>query len=221
MSANLSLQQLAAALGGKFSGDQVLAPGPGHSAGDLSMAVKPTADGYTVHSHAGDDWKACRDHIDERIGAPKWEPQKKSDPIDDMNAMARKSKQESDVSASDKVIQMPERASASRIVATYDYTDRDGAPLYQIVRYDPKDFRQRHRGANGEWIWKQHERSVLYRYPDLIKHPSATVFVCEGEKDADRLASLGYCAVSPDGRGRWSSECVEALKGRDLFILED
>jgi hypothetical protein len=59
------------------------------------------------------------------------------------------------------------------------------------------------------------------RYLDLIKHPSATVFVCEGEKDADRLASLGYCAVSPDGRKRWSEECVEALKGRDLFILED
>ena len=47
---NLSLQQLAAALGGDMSGSQVLAPGPGHSAKDRSMAVKLTADGYTVQS---------------------------------------------------------------------------------------------------------------------------------------------------------------------------
>ena len=65
---NLSLQQLAGALGGDVSGGQVLAPGPGHSAKDRSMAVKLTADGYTVHSHAGDDWKACRDYVHERLG---------------------------------------------------------------------------------------------------------------------------------------------------------
>ena len=220
---NLSLQQLAAALGGKvISGDRVVAPGPGHSAGDRSMVVKLDGDDYVVHSFAGNDWKACRDYIDEKIGAPKWEPQKQSEhPIEAMIAMKRKSEQESDVSANDKIIRMPERASAGRIVATYDYTDLHGALLYQTVRYEPKDFRARQPGANGEWIWKFHERSVLYRWPDLIKHPSATVFVCEGEKDADRLASLGYCAVSPDGRKRWSEECVEALKGRDLFILED
>src|ERR1700674_2675030 len=30
-----------------------------------------------------------------------------------------------------------------RIVATYDYTDEAGEPLYQVVRYEPKAFHQR------------------------------------------------------------------------------
>jgi hypothetical protein len=42
----------------------------------------------------------------------------------------------------------PTRASASsrtsrRVVATYDYRDESGALRYQVVRYDPKTFRQR------------------------------------------------------------------------------
>ena len=34
---------------------------------------------------------------------------------------------------------------SGRIVATYDYTDEAGELLFQVVRYDPKDFRQRRR----------------------------------------------------------------------------
>ena len=37
----------------------------------------------------------------------------------------------------------PKEKSKRRIVATYDYTDENGTLLYQVVRYDPKDFRQR------------------------------------------------------------------------------
>jgi hypothetical protein len=71
MSALLNLRALAAALGGDVTGGQVLAPGPGHSASDRSMAVRlsPDArDGFTVHSHAGDDWRLCRDYVSERLG---------------------------------------------------------------------------------------------------------------------------------------------------------
>jgi hypothetical protein len=72
----LSLQQLATALGGEVSGEQVLAAGPGHNPKDRSMCVKLGFDDYIVHSFAGDDWKLCRDYIDEKIGAPRWEPKK-------------------------------------------------------------------------------------------------------------------------------------------------
>ena len=63
-------------------------------------------------------------------------------------------------------------------------------------------------------------RRVLYRWPDLVKYPEATVFFCEGEKDTDRLASLGHCATTV-ASGSWTPECVDALKGRHVFILED
>jgi len=40
----LNLQRLACALGGDISNGQVLAPGPGHSAADRSLAVRPSKD---------------------------------------------------------------------------------------------------------------------------------------------------------------------------------
>jgi putative DNA primase/helicase len=55
----------------------ILCPGPEHSPKDRSLSVKldPTApDGFIIHSHAGDDWRECRDHIRERLGWPRWEP---------------------------------------------------------------------------------------------------------------------------------------------------
>src|SRR5689334_23137512 len=36
------------------------------------------------------------------------------------------------------------RMSANRIIAEYGYTDERGELLYQIVRFEPKDFRQRY-----------------------------------------------------------------------------
>jgi putative DNA primase/helicase len=72
------LRAVARALGGRAAGrDTVLAPGPGHSHRDRSLAVRfdPTApDGFLIFSHAGDDWKICRDHVRERLGLLSWRP---------------------------------------------------------------------------------------------------------------------------------------------------
>ena len=73
MTAALSLGSIAKALGGEVSGRQILAPGPGHSPRDRSLSVRvdPNApDGVLVHSFAADDWRACRDHVKARLGAP-------------------------------------------------------------------------------------------------------------------------------------------------------
>src|SRR5688500_12259879 len=40
-----------------------------------------------------------------------------------------------------------------RIVARYDYRDEGGNVLFQAVRYEPKDFRQRRPKAGGGWDW--------------------------------------------------------------------
>jgi hypothetical protein len=68
----------AAALGGEVSGrDTILCPSPGHSPRDRSLSVKfdPAApDGFLTFSHAGEDWRLCRDHVRERLGLPRWEP---------------------------------------------------------------------------------------------------------------------------------------------------
>ena len=67
----MSLSAIAHALGGNVSGDQVLAPGPGHSPKDRSLSVKPilhAPDGFVVHSFAGDDPIDCRDYVREKLG---------------------------------------------------------------------------------------------------------------------------------------------------------
>jgi hypothetical protein len=65
-----SKKQLARALGGEICGNQILAPGPSHSAEDRSLAVKVTPDGFVVHSFAGDDPIVCRDYVRGRLGLP-------------------------------------------------------------------------------------------------------------------------------------------------------
>ena len=65
------LRTIARALGGKISGGQVLAPGPGHSQRDRSLAVRfdhRAPDGFVVASFAGDGWRECRDHVAARLG---------------------------------------------------------------------------------------------------------------------------------------------------------
>ena len=74
----MSAQKLATALGGQVAGpNTVLAPGPGHSKDDRSLAVKldPRApDGFVIFSHAGDDWRVCRDHVRTLLKLPPWQP---------------------------------------------------------------------------------------------------------------------------------------------------
>jgi 5S rRNA maturation endonuclease (ribonuclease M5) len=114
-----------------------------------------------------------------------------------------------------------------RIVATYPYHDEHGNVLYEVVRYDPKDFRQRRPDGRGGWVWKLDDtRRVLYRLPELLAaDPSATVFVVEGEKDADALVAAGYTATcGPQGAGKWSKVSDVArtvLVDRDVMVVAD
>ena len=72
-----------------------------------------------------------------------------------------------------------------RIVAEYNYSDEQGQLPYQVVRYEPKDFRPRYPDARGGWIFKKHPRQVLYRLPEVQESP--IVFLVEGEKDVEAL----------------------------------
>ena len=119
----------------------------------------------------------------------------------------------------------------SKIVATYDYTDVSGRTLYQVVRFEPKDFRQRrpdHTQPSG-WAWnlKGVER-VLYRQPEVVKAASEgkRVLVVEGEKDADNaVARLGLCATTAaQGAGNWGGSkyhYAESLAGAEVIIVYD
>ncbi len=68
----MNLQHIAKLLGGEVAGrNGVVCPGPGHSDRDRSLSVSFLADGaFLVHSHAGDGWQACRDHVTARLNLP-------------------------------------------------------------------------------------------------------------------------------------------------------
>jgi putative DNA primase/helicase len=112
----------------------------------------------------------------------------------------------------------------ARIVATYCYHDAAGKLVYQVVREEPKAFLQRRPNGGDDWIWnlKGVER-VPYRLPALLKASEA--IVCEGEKDCDNLARLGFAATTNPGSGeggrKWPASFAQWFVGRHVRILPD
>jgi AAA domain-containing protein len=111
--------------------------------------------------------------------------------------------------------------SKPRIVGEYDYTDEAGELLYQIVRFEPKDFRQRRKDDKGAWIWNTDGvRKVLYCLRGVLADED--VLVVEGEKDAEtgwRLRLPSTCC--PGGAGKWRDEYSECLRGKNVTIIAD
>ena len=110
-----------------------------------------------------------------------------------------------------------------RIVASYDYRDEAGELLFQVVRYDPKDFRQRRPKPGGGWDWSvKGVRAVPYRLPELLAEPMRVVVVVEGEKDVDNLSRISVLATcNAGGAGKWTAEHAQHLRGRHVIILAD
>lgn len=112
-------------------------------------------------------------------------------------------------------------------VAAYDYTDERGAVLFQVWRYALPDGRKTFKQARpvpGGWaLGIAGVRRVPYRLPELrAADPSAWVLIPEGEKDADRLAALGFVATTNAmGAGKWLPEYGAFLRGRRTCLLLD
>jgi hypothetical protein len=106
----------------------------------------------------------------------------------------------------------------------YVYTDEKGNLLFQVVRTNPKGFFQRRPDGHGGWIKNlKGIRRVLYRLPELLAaDPTCTIYVVEGEKDADRLRSLGLISTTnPGGAGKWREEYSEHFRDRLVAIIPD
>jgi RecA-family ATPase len=122
-------------------------------------------------------------------------------------------------------------ASKNLFVATYDYTDEDGALLFQVCRTADKNFPQRRPDGNGGWIWSTKDvRRPLFRLPELNEAIAneRTILIVEGEKDVNNLCRLGLSATcSPGGaaklnqKPKWRIEHSEALRGADIVIIPD
>jgi hypothetical protein len=118
----------------------------------------------------------------------------------------------------------PKAVPKPKIEATYAYQDEDGKTLFEVVRFEPKDFRQRKPDGKGGWIWSVKDvRQVPYHLPQLLAAPwDKPVFIVEGEKDVMRLESLGLVATcNAGGAGKWPEALNEHFEGRRVVILAD
>lgn len=103
----------------------------------------------------------------------------------------------------------------------YEYTDEQGLPLFEVVRFYPKDFRFRRLGPGKEYIWNlDGARRVLYHLPEVIAAPE--LFLVEGEKDVETLRKWGLTATTvPGGAGKWRSEYAGYFSHKAVTILPD
>ncbi len=100
----------------------------------------------------------------------------------------------------------------------YKYYDPDGNHVYSAIRKSgKKKFLQKQ--ANGTWSMKGVTR-YPYNLPDVQR--ATTVYIVEGEKDAETLKGKGVAATcNVGGAGKWLNEYGQYLLGKEVFILSD
>lgn len=125
----------------------------------------------------------------------------------------------------------PKRKSTGQItgqpVAAYPYLDEQGELLFEVVRFEPKDFRQRRPdpAGKGGWTWSlKGVRRVLYHLPAVLEAARAggCVFVVEGEKDVHSLEKIGLVATTNPGgagSGKWLAAYSESLRGAGRLVV--
>lgn len=191
-------QNITRHFGGEWQGSQGAFPTPGHSKADRGMTVKDTDDGDVVfYSHNGGDWQAVKDEC-RRIGL------------------------------------LPERQRSRdgdtwRVTGCYEYVDADGAVAYRTVRKEKlgerKRFVAQRPDGRGGWIngLDKDVPRILYRLPDIIAADRASVvYLTEGERKADKLASWGFVATAiAFGAKGWRDTYAKALADRTVVILPD
>lgn len=120
-----------------------------------------------------------------------------------------------------------QNGSQRRIVATYDYIDEIGKLLFQVVRLDPKDFRQRRPDSTAMdgWAWNlKGVQRVPFHLPQVIKAVAAgrPIYIAEGEKDVLALEKAGFAATcNPGGAGKWQPEFGKYLQGAEVIVIAD
>ena len=113
----------------------------------------------------------------------------------------------------------PHQPPDRRVIAVYDY---DG--VFEVVRYEPKDFRQRRRDGQRGYLWNLNGVTPrLFHLNDLAGRE--TVIVAEGEKDVNRLWELDLPATcNAGGAGQWRPVHAEQLKAagvRRVVVVPD
>jgi 5S rRNA maturation endonuclease (ribonuclease M5) len=130
-----------------------------------------------------------------------------------------------------------DHTAASTDSCIYDYVDELGRLLFQVIRQPGKVFTQRQpvNAVKVEWAdneWKVDRwvknldgvRRVIYRLPEVLDavRQGKTVWIAEGEKDADSLVAAGVTATcNPGGALKWQYDYSKVFRYADVVIVRD
>jgi len=195
-------EEIAYTLGGqKKSGNGWLCRCPAHDDKSPSLSLNDTEDGKLLYKcFAGCSQEAVGEELASRDLYP------------------RKSRVLSFPANKDRFLNVGETLSGLPIVARYDYRLEDGSLIFSKYILKSKD------GGKTFRILPAKKKPALYNLPDIkrARENGFTVYLCEGEKDADRITSLGWIATTPPhGAGKWKDQYTAALKGLDVVIFAD
>ncbi len=102
----------------------------------------------------------------------------------------------------------------------YDYTDEAGNVVHTTIRLEKP-------GAKKEFVQRtptsenlKGVETYLYNLPAVLK--ADTVYLAEGEKDAETLIAWGFTGTTaPCGANKWEDRYTEWLAGRHVVIVRD
>lgn len=215
---------------------------PAHDDRKASLCVTEGEKGIIFKCQAGCDKQAVLDALGLKVDdlvSEDWKRQQKDKSDSRPGMKVRTVQPPKQPDAEEKTYPSYEAAYGylGTFVCAYVYRDAEGKPLFEVARIDDsakagkpsKTFRQ-HRLLGEGWTpplvlgVPDALRDALYRLPE-VKQAIAdgkTVYVVEGEKDADNLAKLGYAATTNAmGAEKWRKAHSEHLRGADVCILPD
>ncbi|EPR12084.1 hypothetical protein M527_01835 [Sphingobium indicum IP26] len=185
-------------MGGEVVGNKAIFPTPGHSAkdrGSWASIVPGAPDGVLINSANGGDPLEIKDQLRSKGVLPRWEP------------------------TSQRPLQRRPRQPG---ISHFEFQDADGATVCRKVRTDKPDgskvFTWQHPDGKGGWAAGRGCDPLPYRLPDLLAAPAdAVIYVAEGERKADKLASWGMVATS----SKDLPADLSVFQGRTVAILPD
>ena len=201
-------EDVARALGGaKKSGDRWMCQCPCHEDKNPSLALKDSKEGHLIpYCHAGCMAKDIYRAISARGVSYSERP------------FSQRQAHKTNIAQFSK----PKKLS-HEIEQSYDYTNENGEVLFSKKRYYIKGEKR------FTYIYPNDVKplgKVLYNLPSLIsaREKGLTVYLCEGEKDADKLTSLGLVATTnPEGASlgklKWQDSYTQALSGQKEVVI--
>ncbi|MDR3473359.1 MAG: AAA family ATPase [Devosia sp.] len=136
----------------------------------------------------------------------------------------------------------PDEPEAKKVpVKGYRYTDRDGNPLYEVIRFQfklpdgswklkktgtvEKAFLQRRQVSDGTYVWDLGDLNhTIYRHQaiEMAIAEGKTILLPEGEKDVESLEALGYVASTNSGGAKnWTPALAALFRDADVVIPID